>query len=166
MHCFFAAVYIGYRVDPDDQLLRRAWMLSIALVCVTALAQEVIPPPIVIVLRGAPAPRLSGLLEGPNQLAAYLEVALALTTAWNLTAPQRAARWLLALAACTLVLTFSRAGIACAFLAVAVVAIIERRRLTELLPAAAGACCGTAGVLAWWRRRATGMARPSHNRSL
>jgi O-antigen ligase len=147
---FFAVVYVLYRIDRDDKLLRYAWLLSIVLVCVTALAQQIVPPPIMIVLRGAPAPRVSGLLEGPNQLAAYLEIALAIVAAWNLYAPEKAARWVLALAACTLILTFSRAGIACAFLALAIVAIIERRRIVELVPAAAGALCGAAGALMWW----------------
>ena len=147
---FLAVVYVLYRVDPDDALLRGAWLLSITVVCLSALAQEVITPPILIVLRGAPAPRVSGLLEGPNQLAAYLEVALAVTCAWNLHAPQRVARYVFALAACTLILTFSRAGIACALLAVIVVAAFERERLRELIPAAAGALCGGAGVVLWW----------------
>ncbi|MGB6986959.1 MAG: O-antigen ligase family protein, partial [Candidatus Aquilonibacter sp.] len=63
---------------------------------------------------------------------------------------EKAARWVLALAACTLILTFSRAGIACAFLGLAIVAVIERRRIVELVPAVAGALFGTAGALTWW----------------
>lgn len=153
----FAVVLLNHRgtsgeIAParDDAVLRGAIFASILVVCVSALAQELIGSPWQIVLRGAPATRIAGVLEGPNQLAAYLEVAIATVLAWNLRAPTTAGRWLLAVAACTLVLTFSRAGIACAALAVAVILAFDRERPREVLPALAGACCGGAGVAAWW----------------
>lgn len=146
----FATVFAGYRLDRDDTLLRRAWFASIALVIVSALIEEFIGSSSIVVLRGAPAPRIAGLLEGPNQLAGYLEVAIALLLAWNFSAPERAVRWLVGLAACALVLTFSRTGIACAALAAAIVAATYWQHRRELLPALGGAICGAAGAAGWW----------------
>jgi O-antigen ligase len=146
----FATVYTGYRLDPDDGLVRRAWLLSIAVVLVSALAQEFVGSPSIVVLRGAPVPRIAGLLEGPNQLAGYLEVAIALLLAWNCSTPERSARWLLGLATCTLILTFSRAGIVCGTLAAVVVAALQWPRRRELFPALAGGVCGAAGMFGWW----------------
>ncbi|MDE2482136.1 MAG: hypothetical protein KGN02_08095, partial [bacterium] len=108
----FVTAACAYRSDPDAKLLRRAFALSVAAVCASALVQEVIGAPWGIVFAPGLAPRISGALEGPNQLAGYLEIALAMLAAWSVAAPSRARAALLAVAATTLALTFSRAGIA------------------------------------------------------
>ena len=147
---FFAVVFVTYIIDPDDAVVRRALFLSIVLVCASALAQELIGSPWQIVLRGAPATRISGVLEGPNQLAGFLGSAIAMLLAWNIRLAANPGRALLALAVCTLMLTFSRAGILCGALAVAVILALHRDKLREGLPALIGACFGGSGIAAWW----------------
>ena len=92
-------------------------------------------------------PRIAGALEGPNQLAAYFESAVAIMGAWAIARP---ARWLaLALGLCTFatILTISRAGIA----ALAIVAVVflvfrGRRAIGAIVPMLAGALAGGAAV--------------------
>jgi O-antigen ligase len=146
----FATVAAARALDPDDALLRTAWMISIAIVCASALVQEITAPPETLILRGAPVPRISGVLEGPNQCAGYLEIAVAVLLAWGIARPSRIVRVLLAVVVCSLVLTFSRAGIACGALAALLVAYLNRARIADLLPVFAGAACGCAGIAAWW----------------
>jgi O-antigen ligase len=147
---FFAAVYYGYRFDPNPRLIRVALFLSIALVCVSALAQEIIGAPFGIWIGDHPAPRISGFLEGPNQLAAYLEVAIAAIGGWQIRRPSRLQAVLLALAAITFCLTFSR-GAAIGILSIAAVFFVVARAtsLQGLVPMGVGIALGMLADGAW-----------------
>jgi hypothetical protein len=147
---FFAAIYCGYRIDPNAPLVRGAFFASIAVVCLSALAQEAIGAPFGIWIGDKPAPRISGFLEGPNQLAAYLEVAIAALAAWQMRRPDALQRLLLPLAAITFCLTFSRgAAVGIAASVVAFWWIDRRASLRAILPLAAGTVLGLLGDAGW-----------------
>jgi O-antigen ligase len=147
---FFAAAYLCYRFDPDDALLAGAFAAATLVVCACALAQEIGGAPSVLCFGTAIVPRIAGALEGPNQLAGYLEVSAAALGAWSLARRSALIDVALALAACTAVLTFSRAGIAALLLVFAVLAFAARRRaLRALVPGAAGLVAGALAAGAW-----------------
>ncbi len=147
---FVLVAALGYRADPDAPLVRRAFCASIAIVCASALVQEAIGAPWGIVFGHGVAPRIAGALGGPNQLAGYLEIAAALLAAWNAKTPSRARALLLGVVAVTLLLTFSKAGIAASAVAVAVVAWCERASaLRAAAPYLAGAALGLAADGGW-----------------
>ena len=137
-----ATVYVAYRLDPDAPLVAGALATSIVLVCASALAQEASGAPSQIAIGRGVAQRISGLLEGPNQLGAYLEAALAF--AFALFAVSR--RWyesmLLALIALTVPLTFSKGALAGCAIVVVTILVVMRPQLRRLVPLAAGAIAG------------------------
>ena len=95
--------------------------------------------------RGSP-----GLLEGPNQLSAYCEIAVAALGAWALVRRTLLLDVALGLAVFADVLTFSRAG----WFALAVVAAVlalagGKRAWTALKPGFAGLVAGAAGAAVW-----------------
>ena len=106
----FATVYAAFAFDRDDRLVARAFACSVIIVAITALAQELIGAPSGLKLGTAVIPRIAGVLEGPNQLAGYLEVAIALLGAHAIAARSRLTSVALAVSGVTLVLTFSRGG--------------------------------------------------------
>jgi O-antigen ligase len=138
-------VCVAYAIDPDARAVRAALFASIAIVCASALVQEAIGAPWGIVFGHGVVPRISGAIEGPNQLAAYLEVAIATLLAWHVALRSRAVALLLAVATVTVLLTFSRAGIvASGIAAIAVIALFGLRSWKAIAPFAAG---GVAGLL-------------------
>ena len=87
------------------------------------------------------------MLEGPNQLAGYLEVALATLGALAIARRRAIVDVALAIATCADVLTFSRAGLFGLLLVGAVlVAVARRDALRALRPAFAGFVAGLFGV--------------------
>ncbi len=148
----FTVVVLAARADPREGPVRYALSGTALLVSLLALAQEITGAPSGVWFAGYAIPRIAGPLEGPNQLAGYLGVALAAVTAF-LVAERRAPleRVALCLGAAALVLTISRAGAAGTSLAVALVAAVSpgRRRGTVLLTAAAGAAAGLLLLAAW-----------------
>ena len=86
-------------------------------------------------------PRIAGPLEGPNQLAGYLDLAIPLLLTRALRGGDRWAAAVLALAGLADVLTLSRSGVLAALVGCAAVLAMSgklRLRAGTLLPAGAG----------------------------
>lgn len=142
--------YAIYRLDPDDRLYRRALAGIVIVVSLSALLQEAIGAPSGLQAGDGVIPRIAGFLEGPNQLAGYLEGAIAVLAAWFVVRAERLIAVALAFAACTLLLTFSRAGIAAFGLEILLAAAIYRRASRVLIaPLAAGSLAGIGGIALW-----------------
>jgi hypothetical protein len=126
----YAALFVGaviaYASDPDDRPFWLALKVATVLVCVTALAQYVVGANAGIFIGGRGVPRVAGVLEGPNQLAGWLEIAIAVLLARNLLHRDGVLAAIVLLAAITEILTFSRAGIVATVFACAVVLIVMR----------------------------------------
>ena len=69
--------FAAYACDPDESLLRNVLAIETIVVALVAFAQIIIGAPQGEFLFGYAFARTSGLLEGPNQLAGYLGVMLA-----------------------------------------------------------------------------------------
>jgi len=122
----FLGAVAAYATDPDDRPFWRTLEAAVVLVCISALAEYVIGAHSGIVVHGQAFPRIAGALEGPNQLAGYLDVALPVLVARALVHRDRTLLWVIALAALTDVLTISRSGIVGAALGVVVVMLVLR----------------------------------------
>jgi O-antigen ligase len=146
----FVASYSCYRLDPDDGAIVGATAVAAILVSVSALAQEVVGAPSGLYVGTAIVPRIAGVLEGPNQLAGYFQVAIATLGAWALSRRSRVLDAGLAIATCADVLTFSRAGLLGLAVVVTILAIAGgRAALRALRPAWLGFAAGLAVVGAW-----------------
>lgn len=146
----FAAAFCCYRLDDDDGALLTCAALAAIAVCISALAQELAGAPSGLYIGSAIVPRIAGVLEGPNQLAAYCAIAAALLGAWAVVRPAPLTALALGLLTCTDLLTFSRAGIlTLAIVFVLVVLWDGRRAWPALRPALFGAVAGLIGC-AWW----------------
>ncbi|MBV9719529.1 MAG: O-antigen ligase family protein [Candidatus Eremiobacteraeota bacterium] len=146
----FVAAFVGYRLDADDAALRNAVAIAAIAVALSALVQEFIGAPSGLYIGSAVVPRIAGLLEGPNQLAGYCEIAVAALGAWTFVARSALIDVALALAVCAEILSFSRAGWA----ALAVVGVVlavagGRRAWSSLRRGLYGLIAGLAGG-AWW----------------
>jgi O-antigen ligase len=146
----FLAAYWCARVDSDDRPVVVAVALTAIAVSLTALAQELIGAPSGLFVGRIVVPRIAGVLEGPNQLAGYLQVAVAMLAAWTVARRSRLTDVALAFAACAGVLTLSRAGLFGLAIVVAVVAFVYGRTAWRALrPALAGAIAGAVVVCGW-----------------
>ncbi|TAM74056.1 hypothetical protein EPN44_12145 [bacterium] len=140
----FAVTALLAKDDAEPAVLAAA--ASTLAVALAAIAQLWSGAPSAMPLLGGIVPRVAGPLEGPNQLSAFLDVALPLILAHALRPSQEKARSALYLAAlgagcAALLLTFSRAGILTAALALLVVVLWGRHATASSrnAPAAAGA---------------------------
>jgi O-antigen ligase len=122
----FLGAVAAYATDPDDRPFWRTLELAVTLVCLSALAEYVIGAHSGIMLHGRSFPRIAGALEGPNQLAGYLDVALPVLVARALVHRDRVLLSVIALAALTDLLTISRSGMVGAALGVLVVLLVLR----------------------------------------
>jgi O-antigen ligase len=126
----YAALFLGaviaYARDPDDRPFWLALQIVTIIVCCTALAQYIVGANSGIFIGGRGVPRIAGVLEGPNQLAGWLEVVIPVLLARNLLHRDGTLVAVVVLAGITEVLTFSRAGIAATIFACAVVLIVMR----------------------------------------
>ncbi|HEY1867727.1 MAG TPA: O-antigen ligase family protein [Candidatus Cybelea sp.] len=146
----FLAAFLCYARDREDGALIGTISITAIAVAISALAQELLGSPSGLYIGGAIVPRIAGLLEGPNQLAAYCEIAVATLGAWALVRRSRLLDVALVLTVCAGVLTFSRAGwIALAAVGVILIAVGGRAAWPALRPAAGGLVIGIAGAL-WW----------------
>jgi hypothetical protein len=146
----FAAAFLCYRLDPDDAPLVGAVALAASLVGISALAQEIIGAPSGLYIGAAIVPRIAGLLEGPNQLAAYCEIAVAALGAWALVRRSGLLDTALLLTVCADTLSFSRAGLFGLVIVVAVLALAGGRRTWHALrPGLLGLIAGFVGW-GWW----------------
>ncbi len=124
----FLGAVAAYATDPDDRPFWRTLELAVVLVCVSALAEYVIGAHSGLFLHGQSIviPRIAGALEGPNQLAGYLDVALPVLAARALVHRDRTLLWVIGLAAVTDLLTISRSGILGAAIGVVVALLVLR----------------------------------------
>ncbi len=134
-----AAAFAAWRTDPDERPIRFTLLAVIASVSLVALAQEFGGAPSVLQVGADLIPRIAGPLEGPNQLAGFLELALPLAAAFAVfRKPVPGEMLAIGLGLAAELLTFSRSGWAATFLALAIVVwgapAGSRRRLA--LPAA------------------------------
>lgn len=144
------SAYIAFRLDRDDRLFHTSFAASAIIVALSALAQEVFGASFGACFHNHAVPRISGLLEGPNQLAGYIEVATAILGAWSLRRNSRVGTLALALCGCTLMLTFSRGGIFGNGVDVAVLIFAGGpSALRALAPYGAGIAFGALGAAAW-----------------
>jgi len=123
----FAVAATAWHLDPDRDRLRLTTILSVGLVCVLALIQVRTGSSSVISIDGHVYPRIAGPLEGPNQLGAYLGLALPFFAVWALERATIGTLLALALTAAALVLTLSRAGLLCAAIAIGIVVAFAPR---------------------------------------
>lgn len=145
-----AAAYLCFRLDPDDTAVAGAFAVAAIAVALSALAQEFTGAPSGLYVGSAIVPRIAGVLEGPNQLAGYAQVAIAAIGAWTLVRRSVLTDAALALATCADVLTFSRAGIVgLAIVGIVLIAAGGRPALRALRPAYLGLAAGLA-VVGWW----------------
>ena len=108
----FIAATLAFFDDPDESLLWNALGLVTLLVCVAALVQEFTVAPSGLWLDGHIIPRIAGPLDGPNQLAGWLDIVTPMLAARALLGPPSAPFATLAtLAVTTDALTLSRSGV-------------------------------------------------------
>jgi O-antigen ligase len=146
----FATAYLCYRLDPNETAIATTIAVATIAVALSALVQELIGAPSGLYVGAAIVPRIAGFLEGPNQLAGYLEVAVATLGALAIARRRALVDVALAMATCADVLTFSRAGLLGLLLAGAVLVVVARGdALRALRPAFAGFVAGLLGVGGW-----------------
>ena len=124
----FLGAVAAFATDPDDRPFWRTLELAVALVCCSALAEYVLGAHSGLFVRGQSVvvPRIAGALEGPNQLAGYLDIALPVLVARALVHRDRVLVLVILFAALTDVLTISRSGIVGAAVGVVVVLLVLR----------------------------------------
>ncbi len=144
------AAYSCYRVDPDDRAVAGAVAVAAIAVAITALAQEVTGAPSGLYVGKAIVPRIAGVLEGPNQLAGYFQVAIATLGAWAVARRSALIDAGLGLATCADVLTFSRAGLFGLAVVGAVLVIAGGRPALKSLKAAYYGLAAGLAVVGWW----------------
>lgn len=146
----FGTAFLCYRLDAAEDVVANAIAVAAIAVALSALAQEVIGAPSGLYVGAAIVPRIAGALEGPNQLAGYMEVAFAALGALAISRRSALFDAALALATCADVLTFSRAGIVgLALVGCVLFAVARRDALRALRPAFGGFVLGLFGVAGW-----------------
>jgi O-antigen ligase len=125
----FGAAAVAIASGDDEDVVQTSVLAAAALVCASALAQYVTGAPSGALIGGRVIPRIAGFLEGPNQLAGYLDLAIPLLLAGVLARKRfyTATSVVLALAIATDVLTLSRAGLLGLVAGIAVVLTFRAR---------------------------------------
>lgn len=146
----FCVAVAAFRLDPDRSAMRNTFLVTTAAVSLLALAQEAFGAPSALLINGHVTPRIAGPLEGPNQLAGYFDVALPVVLALALDEASPFAYAVLALVACTDILTFSRGGMLGAVAGVAAVLYVQRRNLRGIaISLGSGIAAGLAVAAGW-----------------
>lgn len=141
----FAVVVVAWTCEPDETPIRFAFAALVVLVSWLAIAQEAFGAPSGIWFHGFVIPRIAGPLEGPNQLSAYLGLALPMVAALALARrPTPLERVALVSGAFAIVLTISRAGAFAALVALGIVVVCSSARYRRAIVTlcAAGAAAG------------------------
>ncbi|HEY6449645.1 MAG TPA: hypothetical protein VIX60_03085, partial [Candidatus Cybelea sp.] len=125
---FFVAAFLCYTLDRDDAPLIGAVAVAATAVALSALVQEIVGAPSGLYIGQAIVPRIAGLLEGPNQLSGYCEIAVATLGAWALVRSSALIGLALGLTVCADILTFSRAGWMGLAVIVTLLALCDGRR--------------------------------------
>jgi O-antigen ligase len=120
----FAGVCIAFLNDPDDRPIWGSLVAITALVSLLSISQEFIGAATGLFYHGYSIPRISGPLEGPNQLSAWLGIALPILFARVLVHRSLPLVAVTALAAIAEVLTISRSGIVATAFACALVVLL------------------------------------------
>jgi O-antigen ligase len=146
----FVAAFLCYHLDAEDAPLVSAAAIAAIAVALSALVQEITGAPSGLYIGSAIVPRIAGLLEGPNQLSGYCEIAVATLGAWALVRRSALLDVALVLAVCADILSFSRAGL----LGLGVVGVTlglagGKRSWWALRPALLGLILGLGGSV-WW----------------
>jgi O-antigen ligase len=159
----FAAAFLCYALDREDPPLVAAISIAAIAVSLSALAQEILGAPSGLYIGAAIVPRIAGVLEGPNQLSGYCEIAVATLGAWAFVVRRPWLSVALGLTVCADILTFSRAGwFALAVDGAVLVLVAGRAAWPALRPALIGLVAGLAGAT-WWAiyARTPGVLRAS-----
>jgi O-antigen ligase len=118
----FATAVVAASGDPDRRPVRAAFVVALGLVSILAIVQEWIGAPSGLWFHGYAIPRIAGPLEGPNQLAGFLGIALSIVCAYAVGRSAAAYELVaLGLGALALVLTISRTGIVTAAIAFVII---------------------------------------------
>ena len=145
----FIVAAVAFADDPDEVPIWMALAVVTVAISAKALEQEFAGAPSSLTLFAHMVPRIAGLLEGPDQLAGFFDIAVPLLLARALVA---SGPWFAATVAPALVtdaLTFSRAGllgIAAGMFAVAFREQTSRARRDRVL-APGAACLAVAAAL-------------------
>jgi O-antigen ligase len=148
----FLVVAIAVAADSDDRPIRLAIVGLTIVVGALAIAQEIFGAPSGLWFDNVPIPRIAGPLEGPNQLAGYLGLLLALVTAYAIRRGRTAFEFAaLAIGSAALVLTISRAGVAAALIGAAVVLAVSKHgaRRGAIVAIASGSLAGCIVIALW-----------------
>ncbi len=136
--------------ESNDRELRFALVGVVGVVTLLAFAQLHGGAPSAFYVRGHAIPRIAGPLEGPNQLAGYLGLAIPLLVALAVAYRDRAAAIVAAAAGAALVLTFSRGGLLATFAAVVAMLAMGRRHIGRGVALGIAACAiAVGGALAY-----------------
>lgn len=123
------AAYGAYRLDPQEQVVRVSLASLTILVTLLALGQVFVGSVQSEVILGHAVPRLAGPLEGPNQLAGFLSMAVPTMLAFAvLRRPLPLERAAIVLGALACLFTFSRGGIGALILACVILLAVRYRR--------------------------------------
>ena len=107
----FAIATIAFAQDPDGRPVWYALAAATTIVCASAIVQEFTVAPAGMILSGHVVPRIAGFLEGPNQLAGFIDIVGPLLLARGVAKGGALFLGVFALAIVTDVLTFSRGGL-------------------------------------------------------
>jgi hypothetical protein len=150
----FVAAYVCFKLDPADDMVRATIAAVVSIVALGALAQEFGNAPSGMYFNNVIVPRIAGTLEGPNQLAGYLEIGIALLASFACAKPRWEFSVALGLAAFADILTYSRSGLIAGAVAIAVVAIVYRREAFRLIAPLVTALIAGAGTTVGWAESA------------
>jgi O-antigen ligase len=135
-----AAIAVSRAEAPDNVAVAGGVLVSTLLACAFALAQEVSGASSGAIVGAHVIARIAGPLDGPNQLAGFLDLTIPFALAYAID-PGRlrdVARIVLAVAVCTDVLTLSRAGVLGAAVGIACILAFRARGLAAMRPLAFG----------------------------
>jgi O-antigen ligase len=120
------AVAVAFSSDPDDRPIWVALSATVAVVSLLAIAQEFIGAPSGLFVHAHSVPRIAGPLEGPNQLSAWLGVAIPVLLARMLVHRDGRLVGVTVLAAIADALSLSRSGVIAVIVGCAVVVVATR----------------------------------------
>jgi O-antigen ligase len=145
----FVAAFVAFRSDPDSRLVRNGFAAIAVLVCLSALVQESTGSPEGVYIAGHNVARIAGFLDGPNQLAGWIEIVGPVLMATAALATSASNLLLPAMAAITGILTFSRAGSVAVLLSMSVSAMRSFAQRRVAIGLVLGASLAVVGALGW-----------------